>query len=315
MAITWLEKGQTGFYGKAMTIGLIQSHPDHANAHSHGLLLVDSGLEGAFAKKMMKAYVEDANLSVGDSEMLNMAVLNTHSHADHIGGNGWLQRTYNAEVHASAIELPYIEHPALEGHYLYSAESLETMKTKFFCAEPSRGVNGHLINQRMEPFQWQGRQLQLLDLKGHSPGMIGVMEESGFVFLGDTLFTQDIIEKHKLLFVHNVLEWLASLSFLETLPANGYVLSHGGFYETVDDLITLTRKSLLTTQEQIYDLLKSPKEEGQIHQALAEALALTESVPGYYLNHSAIRAHLSALMSNKQIVAEVTKGLLTYCAI
>ena len=46
-------------------------------------------------------------------------ILNTHSNADHIGGNQYLQKQTGCHIYAPGIECALTRHPLLEPSYLY----------------------------------------------------------------------------------------------------------------------------------------------------------------------------------------------------
>lgn len=305
MSFNWLRQNQTGIFGKAMVIGVLKT--------DKGVILIDSGIENASVKKTVKSLKDQKVLS---EKGVVTHVINTHSHSDHIGGNGWLQSEFGTQVVTSAIERPYVERPHLEGHYLFSASPPVMLQSKFFNASESHGVNevDFLVSKVGEgtPLLIDDRHLICYDFKGHSPGMMGIQEESGILFVGDLLFTQETLEKHKLLYGHNVIQWLNSLQLLKNISASGYVLSHGGFYENVETLIQQTENSLLDMQQRILKHLKEGQNEGQLHQTLSKELDLVETASSYYLNHSAIRAHLSALLEQHLIDCEVYQSDLVW---
>ena len=68
--------------------------------------LIDSGSDKSAAKKVRK--ILDAN------GWKLKAIYNTHSHADHIGGNRYLQEQTGCRIYAPGIERDFTEHPVLE---------------------------------------------------------------------------------------------------------------------------------------------------------------------------------------------------------
>ena len=47
------------------------------------------------------------------------AIYNTHSNADHIGGNRYLQQQTQCKIYAPGIECDFTNHPILEPAFLY----------------------------------------------------------------------------------------------------------------------------------------------------------------------------------------------------
>lgn len=77
------------------------------------VFLIDSGNDKDAGKKVKK--VLDAN------GWTLKAIYNTHSHADHIGGNQYLQKQTDCKIYAPGIERDFTEHPILEPSFLYGA--------------------------------------------------------------------------------------------------------------------------------------------------------------------------------------------------
>ena len=73
--------------------------------------LIDTGNDKDAGKKIKK--VLDAN------GWTLKAIYNTHSNADHIGGNQYLQKQTGCKIYAPGIECDFTNHPILEPAYLY----------------------------------------------------------------------------------------------------------------------------------------------------------------------------------------------------
>ncbi len=93
-------------------------------------LLVDSGGDKDYGRAIRKA-VEGAGLRP-------VAILNTHSHADHYGGNDYLARNLDLPVWAPAFEEAVLRYPYLEPMYLFGgAAPLAALHNKWLEAKPS----------------------------------------------------------------------------------------------------------------------------------------------------------------------------------
>ena len=65
------------------------------------------------------------------------AILNTHSNADHIGGNRYLQGQTGCKVYSSGIEAAFTKYPALEPSFLYGGYPCKDLRHKFLMAQGS----------------------------------------------------------------------------------------------------------------------------------------------------------------------------------
>lgn len=66
------------------------------------------------------------------------AIINTHSNADHIGGNTLLQNRLNCAVYSTPMENAVIEAPILEPSFLYGGYPFKKLRNKFLMATPSK---------------------------------------------------------------------------------------------------------------------------------------------------------------------------------
>lgn len=97
---------------------------------SQGAYLIDSGNSkdaGKRARQML-----DAN------GWPLLGILNTHSHADHIGGNRFLQDRTGCKIFAHGIEGAFTEHPILEPAFLCGGCPCRDLRHKLLLAQESR---------------------------------------------------------------------------------------------------------------------------------------------------------------------------------
>lgn len=92
--------------------------------------LIDSGNDKEHGRKIRKA-LDERGWSL-------QGIVNTHSNADHIGGNDYLQRQTGCEIWASPVESAFIEYPRLEPAFLWGGYPVKELFSKFFEAKPSK---------------------------------------------------------------------------------------------------------------------------------------------------------------------------------
>ncbi len=70
------------------------------------------------------------------------AILNTHSNADHIGGNRYLQGQTGCKVYSGGIEAAFVKYPVLEPSQLFCPPYAEA------CLLESGGIRVNMLTRR-----------------------------------------------------------------------------------------------------------------------------------------------------------------------
>lgn len=266
------------------------------------LMLIDTGLDDSSARKAIRDF---------DAPYVKY-IFNTHSHADHCGGNAYLQRQFDSFTIAPEVEASFIVDPILEPTYLYGALPPEFMKNKFTMAKPSE------VHRRVEKegpfslsFEDGYHKFTLYDLKGHSPNMMGIATPDNILFLGDALISEEMIEKHPLIFTYDVEAHFKCLDKIGQLDYDGYVISHGGYYDHLDHVIAANRNILMITQKHLTERIQQGAcTIEQLHGHLNAVYGLKENPAQHVLNQSVIKAHLTYLHKSGVISYIVSDGVL-----
>ena len=96
------------------------------------------------------------------------AIYNTHSNADHIGGNRYLQGQTKCKIYAQGIECDITRHPVLEPAFLYGGFPPKDLRHKFLMAQESDAKE---LTPGVLP---EG--FALLQLPGHFFHMVGYLD-------------------------------------------------------------------------------------------------------------------------------------------
>ena len=70
----------------------------------------------------------------------NTQSANTHSNADHDGGNTLLQNRLGCAVYATPMEKAVVEHPILEPSFLYGGYPFKKLRKKFLMDKPDIAI-------------------------------------------------------------------------------------------------------------------------------------------------------------------------------
>ncbi|MDC7126482.1 MAG: MBL fold metallo-hydrolase, partial [Spirochaetales bacterium] len=192
---TWVLEGPTN-------IGFIENNGK--------VYLIDSGNDKDFGRRINKL-LKEKGWSLE-------AVVNTHSNADHIGGNDYLQRNLDCEIYSSAIESAFVEYPELESAFLWGGKIIKDMDNKFFKAKSSKVTK--IIDT--DSTICDGL-LKTIAIPGHYFNMIGIETPDKVIFLGDCIFGENILEKYKIPFIYDVKAYKETLEKIKNIQADYYV--------------------------------------------------------------------------------------------
>lgn len=206
-----------------------------------GVILIDSGNDKEAGRKLFKA--------VRESGKKVMAVVNTHSNADHIGGNDYLKRNAGAEIWAPKVEAAFTETPFLEPSFLWGGFPFKELRSKFLEAKPS-AVDRVLYDGD----SFHG--CRMIDLPGHFFGQMGLLTGDGVFFPGDSLFGVNIIEKYGLPFIFDVSAFLESIEKIRSTEADFYVPSHGNIVTDINETADSNVKAVSDALNDIRQIIK-----------------------------------------------------------
>ena len=267
-----------------------------------GALIADTGLDESHARKLLSAL---AGRGLSPS-----AILNTHSHADHHGGNAFILRRFpELPVYAPPLEAAIINHPLLEPLYLFGACPPPELQTKFLLApaSPARPLSAgaHTLG---------GAQVELLDIPGHAVQMVAVRARD-VLYAADGLFGEAALHKHPLTFCVDSAVQKRSARQLAALEGVRLVQpAHG---EATADLAGLAQLNLAayerTTQATLQALRAGLSSIDDVLAEVCRLLQLQMTNPGaLLLNRSVVSAHLTELAAQQQVSMTVQGNRLGY---
>ena len=253
----------------------------------NNIYLIDSGNDKEAGKKILKIINEQGWNIKG--------IINTHSNADHIGGNKVIQDRTGCEIYDSDIEESFVKYPILESTMLYGGFPFKDLRNKFLLAKESKPKN---INELLVDG------LEFIPLKGHFFDMIGIKTSDNIFFLGDSLFSEDTINKYHLFYIYDVGEYLNTLSYLKNLKGKLFIPSHCKATNNIDSLIELNKKKIEEILDVIYKYCVENRTFEEILKYIFEKYLLTMNINQYVLISSTIKSYLSYLYDNNKLTYE-----------
>lgn len=264
-----------------------------------GLLVIDTGLDRGAANRVIRA-----------AEALDrpiVAVLNTHAHADHHGGNAQLVRRLGIPVHAPAVEEAVIREPRYEPVYLFGgAAPVGGLVNRFLQAEPS--PVDHVFHPG-ETITIDGVDLAIVDLAGHSLAQVGV-RVGDVLFAADGFFGREALLKHGVPYLVDASRWMETLRWLAATPAAWMVPGHG---EPLDDprgTLALNLEVLERAASWLLErLAHGPASTEDLFPAFAQAMEMRIADPtSYVLNRATLLGFLSSFERDGRAAVSIEDG-------
>lgn len=255
--------------------------------NENDVYIIDSGNDKEAGKKILKI-IDSLGWSI-------KGIINTHSNADHIGGNKVIQDRTNCNILAYNIEKAFTEFPILEASFLYGGFPFKDLRNKFLLASSSKVIT---IDDNLP----EG--LEYFILKGHFFDMTGIKTSDNVYFLADSLFSEETINKYHLFFIYDVKEFLNTIEYLSTLKGRVYIPSHVEATKDISSLIQINRNKVFEVIEKIYNICKKELTFEEILKYIFDDYSLIMNINQFVLVGSTIKSYLTYLMDLGKITYE-----------
>ncbi len=264
----------------------------------NGFVAVDTGIDKQAAKQLQRA-ADEMGLPI-------TAIINTHAHADHFGGNAQLLKQARLPVFAPIGEAAVMRRPQLEPEYLWQgAQPLPQMLNKFLQA-PSTPVDTEFAPG--DELVIGGQVFRTFSLPGHSANQCGVLVD-GVLFAADAYFDADVVDKHGVPYMVNYTQTLDSAHAVSGIAGVWFVPGHG---EPVGDpsphIFALCQR-----HEEAYGVVvERVQSEATLEDMVAEVCSkfgLNPGNPGaYVLLRTPVAAYLTAAVEAGRVLPVVRAG-------
>jgi len=223
--------------------------------------MIDAGWSddaGHFAQKVLEE--KGWNLKI---------IINTHTHIDHLGGNRVLMEKWGCPAYATRIDRVFAEYEILEPSYMFGGRPSKEVQEGFMHPgklgwrdledfgelgeECSRGLTEWLQSE----YGYEVG-LEIVELPGHTFGMVGVKTSDNVWFVSDALLNRRALEKYPFGYLIDVEAYLSTLDFLKTLSGSYYILAHGrdagaDISELIDDNISNIQRHISFIKKSCHD--------------------------------------------------------------
>lgn len=264
--------------------------------NDNDVCLIDAGNDKDAGRKIKK---------ILDSNGWNLkAIYNTHSNADHIGGNKYLQTQTGCKIYAPGIDCDFTNHPILEPSFLYGGYPCKDLRHKFLLAQESNAE--HLTKEALpEGFE-------IISLPGHFFDMVGFRTPDDVIFLADCLSSKETLDKYQIGFIYDVAAYIKTLEMVQSLTAKMFVPAHATATENISQLAQYNIDKVREIVEKIVTICKEPICFEMILQRLFTEYSLTMNFEQYVLVGSTVRSYLSWLKDTDRINAKFENNMLLW---
>ncbi len=221
------------------------------------------------------------------------AIYNTHSNADHIGGNKFLQDRYNCKIYAPGIECDFTNHPVLEGAFLYGGFPPKDLSHKFILAQESHALP---LTEDVLP---EG--FEMIPLPGHFFDMVGFRTPDDIVFLADCLSSKETLDKYVIGFIYDVRAYLDTLERVKEMKARLFVPSHAEPTEDISELAQYNIDKVNSIADKIVELCSEPVGFDRLLQKLFCKYNLAMTAQQHALVGSTVKSYLTYLCNENRL--------------
>lgn len=261
-------------------------------------ILVDTGGDKEYGRNLKRA-----------CEVLGVtpaAIVNTHAHADHYGGNDYLLRQFDVPVYAPSLEKSLMESPYLEPVYLFNgAKPPPELLTKWLLAKPSR-IDHLLTPGGLELF---GVRLEILDTSGHAHVHYSVRVDD-VLLAADAVFGESALAKYPLPFGQDIAGQIASAHKVAESGARVVLPGHGEPSEDVRGLAERNLRAFASAADAVEQACCEATT-AEVLQGACNTLGIAMTdLPRYTLNLCTVMAYLSYLRDEGRVGYQLRDNLL-----
>ena len=265
-------------------------------------LLIDTGVGERSGRQLLQV-LEERGLRLA-------AILNTHGHGDHVGGNAYLVEHTGARVYAPLHDGIVMRYPLWGTMCTFGgAEPIAELSVARF-APPACAVDVTVSEGELEI---AGVKVQVVPLPGHTGSHTGYIVNDVF-FTGDLLAGDAELDNAPISYAYSVTRRLRSLEGLRHYSCAAYVLGHGpverdiaGLVERniarVNDVLAFIRQYLAGGGAEASELLGA---------VCAHYGIRIRNVREYYMLYPTLHSFLSHLHNSGEIAHRVEDNRLLW---
>ena len=220
-------------------------------------------------------------------------ILCTHCHSDHTGANAYLQKRYKCPVFAYGMEAVFINNSILDPMVAYGGKPVDELLGSDIYAQPCV-----CFDVQHDDFP---KEIEIVNLPGHSLDHTGYMLPDGTFFVGDTLIDADGLKKYPLSYIYDPDEVLKTLERMKQMKASVFVPSHAKPVSDISELIEANIQNVYEVSDMILSLCETPSDMEEITNSLFNRCGIKMNCEKYILIMGIVRTNIGWLKKTGRI--------------
>ncbi len=239
--------------------------------------LIDSGDDKSSGKRLMRTL---------DEKGWNVkAIVNTHSHTDHIFNNQSLIEKYGCKVYANSNDIAFMSDSFLNPAFVCASNPPKEMLTRYYVHQPHYGENLDKANLPLE----------YIPLPGHTGYMIGIKTPDDVFFVGDCVVDPVTFRKTKIIYIYDIDGFLKSIDKALNVNAKIYVPAHSTPTEDFRSIAEANKNTVNEVAEIVWEKCKTPLSPEELTKAVADRLGYKMGYSQYMTVQSTLKSYLTYL--------------------
>jgi glyoxylase-like metal-dependent hydrolase (beta-lactamase superfamily II) len=259
----------------------------------HKAIVVDTGGDKDYGRRIKKA-CDTLGLEPA-------AIINTHAHADHYGGNEYLTRMLDIPVYAPPFEASIMQSPYLEPVYLFGgAKPPPEMMNKWLLAKASP------VHHTLQPgtLELHGVTLEIVPCSGHAHTHYAV-KVADVLLAADAVFGMSVLERYPLPFGQDIGSQMTSARTMQTLGARVVLPGHGDPTEQIPELVRTNLQAFERAAATVAGACTGVDTATVLKNTCTAFGVHMTDLPRYYLNLCTVMAYLTYLRDEGRVGLEL----------
>lgn len=291
--------GSTYYIRGGTNTGVVEL--DYNNA-----LIIDPGIGGTRPQKMVELLKEN-NMNI-------KYIINTHEHDDHYEGCSQLKKLNdNIKILSSSESKVFIDNPNKFKDCIIGGKSNKFLNFKVSEEKDNLTKVDDIIEEGN--IVLNNKKIEIIKLKGHTEGSIGILTEDKVLFVGDLFIGSQMLNKFDLLLLHDVKEYLNSINKIRYIDFEYIVLGHEKKVHLKSESFNIINAHISAVNKyvnQVKDLLKSPITIDNILKNIIINNNLSCNYKEYHFFRSSIVSIISYLSDLNQVDYSIELGEMLY---